>query len=99
MQKLNHQFMQLVVRACKYLCNFQLIRHRRLQCHLCCKKSSYLREDTLTNRYNKEYEQYYLYALEQFLIKKYGYTEQDAKVKVVVDFEDIKQDFENKETI
>jgi hypothetical protein len=51
----------------------------------------------LTNRYNKEYEQYYIYALEQFLIKTYGYTEHDAKVKVMGDFEEVKEDFENKE--
>jgi hypothetical protein len=49
----------------------------------------------LTNRYNKEYEQYYIYALEQFLIKTYGYTELDAKVKVMGDFEEVKEDFEN----
>ena len=51
----------------------------------------------MINRYNKEYEQYYLYALEQFLIKTCGYNEHDAKVKVMVDFEEVKQDFENKE--
>ena len=51
----------------------------------------------MINRYNKEYEQYYKYALEQFLIKTYGYTEHDAKVKVMEDFEEVKEDFENKE--
>ena len=51
----------------------------------------------MINRYNKEYEQYYIYALEQFLIKTYGYTEHDAKVKVMGDFEEVKEDFENKE--
>ena len=56
-----------------------------------------LREDTLTNRYNKEYEQYYIYALEQFLIKTYGYTEKKKKMKVMGDFEEVKEDFENKE--
>ena len=49
------------------------------------------------NRYNKEYEQYYTYALEQFLIKNYGYSEYDAKVKVMQDFEEVKEDFELKE--
>ena len=53
----------------------------------------------MTNRYNKEYEQYYAYALEQFLIKTYGYSEHDAKVKVMGDFEEVKEDFENKEII
>ena len=48
-------------------------------------------------RYNKEYEQYYIYALEQFLIKTYGYSEHDAKVKVMQDFDEVKEDFELKE--
>ena len=50
----------------------------------------------MINRYNKEYEQYYIYALEQFLIKTYGYTEHDSKVKVMGDFEEVKEVFENK---
>jgi hypothetical protein len=33
--------------------------------------------------------------MEQFLIKTYGYTEHDAKVKVMGDFEEVKEDFEN----
>ena len=49
------------------------------------------------NRYNKEYEQYYIYALEQFLINTYGYSEYDAKVKVMQDFDEVKEDFEMKE--
>ncbi len=49
------------------------------------------------NRYNKEYEQYYIYALEQFLINTYGYSEYDAKVKVMQDFEEVKEDFEMNE--
>ena len=49
------------------------------------------------NRYNKEYEQYYIYALEQFLIKTYGFSEHDAKVKVMQDFNEVKEDFETKE--
>jgi hypothetical protein len=51
----------------------------------------------LTNRYNKEYEQYYIYALEQFLIKTYGYTEHDAKVKVMGNFKEVKEVFEKNE--
>ncbi len=51
----------------------------------------------MRNRYNKEYEQYYIYALEQFLINTYGYSEYDAKVKVMQDFEEVKEDFEMKE--
>ena len=49
------------------------------------------------NRYNKEYEQYYIYTLEQFLIQSYGYSENDAKVKVMQDFDEVKEDFETKE--
>jgi len=46
------------------------------------------------NRYNKEYDQYFVYALEQFLIKKRGYSEYDAKTKVMQSFEEVKDDFE-----
>ena len=53
--------------------------------------------DRVGTRYNKEYEQYYIYALEQFLINTYGYSEHDAKVKVMQDFEEVKEDFELKE--
>lgn len=49
------------------------------------------------NRYNKESEQYYIYALEQFLIRSHGFSEHDAKVKVMQDFDEIKEDFETKE--
>jgi len=41
------------------------------------------------NRYNKEYE--------QFLIKTFGFSEHDAKVKVMQDFDEVKEDFETKE--
>jgi len=34
--------------------------------------------------------------LEQFLIKSYGFSEHDAKVKVMQDFDDVKEDFETK---
>ena len=47
------------------------------------------------NRYNKEYEQYYTYALEQFLIKKYDFSEYEAKIKVMHEFDKVKEDFEN----
>ena len=48
-------------------------------------------------RYNNEYRQYYFYALEQFLIKTYGYSEHDARIKVMQDYDEIKEDFERKE--
>ena len=47
-------------------------------------------------RYNKEYRQYYIYALEQFLIKTYGYSEHDARIKVMQDYDEVKEDFERK---
>ena len=53
--------------------------------------------DKVGTRYNKEYEQYYIFALEQFLINTYGYSEYDAKVKVMQDFDEVKEDFEMKE--
>ena len=57
----------------------------------------YKLEHTVGTRYNKEYEQYYIYALEQFLINTYGYSEYDAKVKVMQDFDEVQEDFELKE--
>jgi len=56
------------------------------------------RNDKMKNRYNKEYEEYYKYALEQFLINTYRFSEHDAKVKVMQDFNKVKEDFENKKT-
>ena len=55
-----------------------------------------LRRD-MNNRYNKEYQEYYVYALEQFLIRTYEYSEYDARVKVMQDFEEVKKDFEEYE--
>jgi len=52
----------------------------------------------MPNRYNKEYEQYYIYALEQFLINTFGYSEHDAKLKVMLNFDEVKESFENEET-
>jgi len=52
-----------------------------------------LRKD-MNNRYNKEYQEYYNYALEQFLINTYDYDEYSAKCKVMQDYEEVKKDFE-----
>ena len=38
-----------------------------------------------------------MYALEQFLIRTYEYSEYDARVKVMQDFEEVKKDFEEHE--
>ena len=51
----------------------------------------------MENKYNKEYQEYYVYALEQFLINTYEYSEYDARVKVMQDFEEVKKDFEEHE--
>ena len=51
----------------------------------------------MENKYNKEYQEYYVYALEQFLIRTYEYSEYDARVKVMQDFEEVKKDFEEHE--
>ena len=51
----------------------------------------------METRYNKEYRQYYIYALEQFLIKTYVFSEHDARIKVMQDFDEVKEDFERKE--
>ncbi len=51
----------------------------------------------METRYNKEYRQYYIYALEQFLIKTYGFSEHDAIKKVMQDYDEVKEDFERKE--
>ena len=51
----------------------------------------------MENKYNKEYQEYYVYALEQFLINTYEYSEYDARVKVMQDFEEVKKDFEEYE--
>ena len=48
-------------------------------------------------RYNKEYRQYYFYALGQFLIKTYGYSENDTRIKVLQDDDQVKEDFERRE--
>ena len=50
----------------------------------------------METRYNKEYRQYYIYALEQFLIKTYGFSEHDARIKVMQDYDEVKEDFERK---
>ena len=55
-----------------------------------------LRRD-MNNRYNKEYQEYYVYALEQFLIRTYEYTEYEARCKVMQDFDEVKKDFEEHE--
>ena len=51
----------------------------------------------MESRYNKEYRQYYIYALKQILIKTYGNAEHDARIKVMQDYDEEKEDCERKE--
>lgn len=41
------------------------------------------------NSYNKEYRMYLEYALQRYLMEKQGYSEYDAKIKVMRDFEEV----------
>lgn len=42
--------------------------------------------------YNKEYRLYMEYALQRYLIEKKGYSEYDANIKVMRDFEEVEQE-------
>lgn len=44
------------------------------------------------NAYNKEYHMYMEYALQRYLIEKKGCSEYDAQIKVMRDFEDVKEE-------
>ena len=44
--------------------------------------------------YNKEYDQYYNYALERYLIEQEGYEDWDATIAVMQDFVIVKQKYE-----
>ena len=41
------------------------------------------------NSYHKEFQAYMTYALQRFLIDKKGFSEYDAKIKVMRDFEEV----------
>jgi len=47
----------------------------------------------------QEYEQYADYALERYLIEKEGYDEYSAKVKVMQDYDEVKNWFEATEKV
>jgi len=48
--------------------------------------------------YRKEYDQYYKYALEMYLIEQEGYDDWDAAVAVMQEFQVIKHRYELYET-
>ena len=50
------------------------------------------------DKYNKEFQDYYEYALERFLIDIHGYSERDARIKVMQDFDEVKKDFEDSDS-
>ena len=43
--------------------------------------------------YSKEYEQYAIFALERFLVETKHYSEYDAHVKVMQDYEEVKKEY------
>ncbi len=45
----------------------------------------------LTTPYSKEYRDYMEYALQRFLIEHHQYSEYDAKIKVMQDFDEVEQ--------
>lgn len=48
-----------------------------------------------TNLYHKEYRVYMEYALQRYLIEKKGFTEYDAKIKVMQDYEGVEKAAQN----
>ena len=45
-----------------------------------------------TMLYNKEYRLYMEYALEQFLVEKQGMTQEDARLRVMQDYEEVEKE-------
>ncbi len=43
------------------------------------------------NQYQKEYRQYLEYALQRYLIENHQYSENDARTKVMQDFEEVER--------
>ncbi len=41
------------------------------------------------NSYNKEYRLYMEYALQRYLIENQGFSEYDAKIRIMQDFEEV----------
>jgi len=59
---------------------------------------NYKHQDSLMKD-RQEYGMYAEYALERYLIEKEGYNEYDAKVKVMQDYDEVKDWFEKTEKI
>ena len=46
-----------------------------------------------------EYELYVEYALQKWLVEEKGYSEYDAKIKVMQDFEEVKEKYNKEENM
>lgn len=46
----------------------------------------------MENQYSREYQAYLTYALQRFLVEQRGYSEKDAEIKVMQDFEEVEQE-------
>ena len=50
--------------------------------------------EKMNTRYHKEYQEYFVYALERWLINTYDYDDYAARAKVMQDFEEVKKEYE-----
>ena len=46
----------------------------------------------MDNQYSREYQVYLTYALQCYLIEHCNYSEKDAEIKVMQDFEEVEQE-------
>ena len=46
----------------------------------------------MDNQYSREYQAYLTYALQRYLTEHCNYTEKDAEIKVMQDFEEVEQE-------
>ena len=46
----------------------------------------------MDNQYSREYQAYLTYALQRYLTEHRNYTEKDAEIKVMQDFEEVEQE-------
>ena len=46
----------------------------------------------MNNQYSRENQSYLPYALQRYLIEYWNYTEKDAEIKVMQDFEEVEQE-------
>ena len=46
----------------------------------------------MDNHYSREYQAYLTYALQRYLTEHCNYTEKDAEIKVMQDFEEVERE-------